>query len=325
MPVSKAGKWYYTQEQYRDAAKDKNALAYAKSRGYGLISQNGYHRMKEHDSLVFLKDGRFFWNSRGIGPGGVLDFMIHYEGMTVTEAVLTMARDPDWEGHGRSTPYLPSSLTQAPVQAEKKAPFALPKPNRTMLRVYGYLLGTRCLDKDVLDTFVARKMIYESADYHNAVFVGYDKSGIPRHGHLRGTLTGSGFRGNIESSLPEWSFHWQGPSRELYLFEAPIDMLSYISLHKEHWQRHSYAAGCGVSSHVMRQMLKDDPGIRKVYLCHDNDSGGNQAVARISAELRELGIEADRLCPQGKDWNDDLQALRAPSQERPSFSAEMEF
>ena len=34
-------------------------------------------------------------------------------------------------------------------------------------------------------------------------------------------------RGNKPSSTPEYSFHWSGKSDRLYLFEAPIDMLSY--------------------------------------------------------------------------------------------------
>ena len=115
--------------------------------------------------------------------------------------------------------------------------------------------------------FADRNMIYESADYHNAVFVGYDGNGIPRHAHKRGTGQTSSYRGNADSCMPEYSFHWHGQSEKLYLFEAPIDMLSFISMHKENWRDHSYAAACCISSRVMYQMMKDNPNIQKVYLC----------------------------------------------------------
>ena len=48
----------------------------------------------------------------------------------------------------------------------------------TMRRVYAYLLNRRGIDREVLSAFVHKGMIYESTDYHNAVFVGYDEHGI---------------------------------------------------------------------------------------------------------------------------------------------------
>ena len=57
---------------------------------------------------------------------------------------------------------------------------------------------------------------------------------------------GSSFRGNLTSSDPKYSFRWVGTSDTLYVFEAPIDLLSYVSLHKEGWKQHSYVALCCV-------------------------------------------------------------------------------
>ena len=77
----------------------------------------------------------------------------------------------------------------------------------------------------MLSAFVHKGMIYESADYHNAVFVGYDEHGIARHAHKRGTGSESTYKGNAESCDPRYSFHWTGTDNTLYLFEAPIDIL----------------------------------------------------------------------------------------------------
>lgn len=149
-------------------------------------------------------------------------------------------------------------------------------------------------------------MVYESVDYHNAVFVGYDGQGIPRHAHKRGSGSESTYKGNQDGSLPEYSFHWHGTSDRLYLFEAPIDMLSFISIHKNGWNAHSYAAACGVSDQVLWQMMKDNPKIQKVYLCLDNDEPGQAAVKRISDKLFTKGIQHEILVPIHMDWNEDL-------------------
>ena len=149
-------------------------------------------------------------------------------------------------------------------------------------------------------------MIYESLPHHNAVFVGCDAQGIPRHAHKRGSGSESVYKGNQDGSLPEYSFHWHGTSDRLYLFEAPIDMLSYISMNKGGWQQHSYAAACGVSDQVLWQMMKDNPNIRSVYLCLDNDEPGQAAAKRISDKLFTHGISHEIVIPSHKDWNDDL-------------------
>ena len=120
-----------------------------------------------------------------------------------------------------------------PVQRKPPKSFVLPEKNKNMRRVFAYLMNRRGIDRDVLYAFTHKDMIYESADYHNAVFVGYDGQGIPRHAHKRGSGSESTYKGNQDGSLPEYSFHWRGTSDRLYLFEAPIDMLSFISMHKK--------------------------------------------------------------------------------------------
>ena len=149
-------------------------------------------------------------------------------------------------------------------------------------------------------------MIYESANYHNAVFVGYDSSGKPRHAHKRGTVTNNPYKGNVAGSQLEFRFHFNGTSDRIYLFEAPIDMLSFISMHKENWKNHSYAASCSVSDRVLFQCLKDNPNIKNVFLCFDNDEAGQTANKRIANKLNKMNIQNEILVPNLKDWNEDL-------------------
>lgn len=68
----------------------------------------------------------------------------------------------------------------------------------------------------------------------------------------------------------------------------------------------SYAAACGVSDQVLWQMMKDNPGIRRVCLCLDHDEPGQAAARRIAEKLKEHGIPSEILVPIQKDWNEDL-------------------
>ena len=196
-------------------------------------------------------------------------------------------------------------ITSQQIKKEHN-PFELPPRNDRMSRVFSYLLLTRGIDKDVLFEFVRRKMIYESANYHNAVFVGYDSSGKPRHAHKRGTVTNNPYKGNVAGSQPEYSFHFNGTSEKLFLFEAPIDMLSYISMHKKNWKEHSYAASCSVSDRVLFQCLNDNPNIKNVFLCFDNDEAGQTANKRIADKLNKQNIQNEILIPNYKDWNEHI-------------------
>lgn len=98
---------------------------------------------------------------------------------------------------------------------------------------------------------------------------------------------------------------YAGTGRSLYVFEAPIDMLSFITLYPENWQRHSYVACCGTSIQPVLQMLEQVPQLDTVLLCLDNDEAGHQASRRMREQL-EVRYSVERLIPENKDWNDDL-------------------
>lgn len=142
-------------------------------------------------------------------------------------------------------------------------------------------------------------------------FVGRDEQGKIRHLHARGTLTSSHFRQTLPGSEKEYSFHWQGANGKLYAFEAPIDLLSYISLHPEGWQDHSYVALCGVSAAPIHHLLETQPQLQDVTLCLDNDKAGHNAARRIAGELlREWNVTMSAEFPTLKDWNDELLSFR---------------
>ena len=197
-----------------------------------------------------------------------------------------------------------------PPSIKPKKPFELPEKHSDMHRVYGYLIHERLIDRQVLNRFVKDGLIYEDADYHNAVFVGKNSEGIPVHAQKRATSAKSDFKGNVDNSIAEYSFHFTGTSEYLFVFEAPIDMLAYISMHKQGWENHSYVALCSTSERAALQMLKDNPHLKTVYLCLDNDNAGLLGCKRIADSVHALGdYTIWRVPPQNKDWDEDLKAL----------------
>ncbi|MBQ7922879.1 MAG: toprim domain-containing protein, partial [Clostridia bacterium] len=136
-----------------------------------------------------------------------------------------------------------------------------------------------------------------------------DEDGIPKHCHRRST-SGS-FKQTESGSQAEHSFHHDGESEWLFGFEAPIDLLAFLSLHRDNWQKHSYVALCSVSERAVLHRLKVNLKLNKIVLCLDNDEAGRNAAYRIRQQLYDLGYKNTKiLTPQNKDWDEDLKLYR---------------
>ena len=283
---------YFTKEQ-REQARRTDLANFLISQGEKVKKSGSEYEWLEGSQKVTIR-GHLWYHQYEQKGGDAIDFIRKFYNKDYAEAVQMLLSN-----------YGGQIVNLQTTEREQKS-FILPPRNDRMSRVFSYLLLTREIDKDVLFEFVRKKMIYESADFHNAVFVGYDSSGKPRHAHKRGTVTSNPYKGNVAGSQPEFSFHWHGTSDKIFLFEAPIDMLSYISMHKENWKNHSFAASCSVSDRVLFQCLKDNPNIKNVFLCFDNDEAGQTANKRIAEKLNSMNIQNEILIPNYKDWNEDL-------------------
>lgn len=287
-------------EQQKTQARQTDIAELLRSQGETLKRSGSESEWMDGGQKVTIRGNLWYHQYEQVG-GDAVDFVRRFYNKSYPEAMEYLLG-----GSGGTLAVSPS------VQKEEK-PFVLPPKNDNMRRVFAYLLNHRGIDREVLYAFVHKGMIYESADYHNAVFVGFDSNGNPKHAHKRGTGSESSYKGNVSGSQPEYSFHWSGQSDTLYLFEAPIDMLSFISMQKEGWRQHSYAASCSVSDRVLFQMLKDNPNIRQVVLCLDSDEPGQTAAKRIADKLFVQGTASEILVPVHKDWNEDLLAAASLS------------
>lgn len=283
---------HFTKEQ-REQARRTDLANFLISHGEKVKKSGSEYEWFDGSQKVTIR-GHLWYHQYEQKGGDAIDFVRRFYNKDYAEAIKMLLN-----GSGGQI------ITSPPIEKEHN-PFELPPRNDRMSRVFSYLLLTRGIDKDVLYEFVRKEMLYESADFHNAVFVGYDSSGKPRHAHKRGTVTSNPYKGNVAGSQPEFSFHFNGTSDKIFLFEAPIDMLSFISMHKDNWKSDSYAASCSVSDRVLFQCLKDNPNIKNVFLCFDNDEAGQTANKRVANKLNKMNIQNEILVPNLKDWNEDL-------------------
>lgn len=128
----------------------------------------------------------------------------------------------------------------------------------------------------------------------------------PRYAAMRGTDENR-YRGEARGSEKAYGFGHIGTDEKLFVFESPIDLLSYITAVSEEWEKHSYISLGGLSEKAMKRMYTEYPYIHSIYLCLDNDEPGNERCRQfVSLIPEELSVY--RLEPVKKDWNECLVA-----------------
>lgn len=294
---------HFTEEQKRRAG-EADLEQFLLCQGEKLLPSGHEKRLSSNHSVTVR--GNYWYDHAEEKGGGPISFLQKFYGASYPEAVTWLLNGEQGVAYERARP----------DRRREGKPFALPPASPTMRRMYAYLLRHRGIRREVLDTFVRAKLVYESAEpsadgsreYHNCVFVGNDEHAVARHAHKHGLYTqGESFKRNVAGCDPRYSFHYMGSSDRLYVFEAPVDLLSFISIYPSGWQQHSYVALCGTSSHAMLWMLEQNPRLRQVGLCLDNDAAGIKAAGRLLEILRERGYDQSaQMLPTRKDWNEVL-------------------
>ena len=276
----------YTQAQI-DKANAVDLEKFLRAQGETLVRSGKEYRWKAHDSLTVCGN-KWFRHSRSKG-GFPVDFVMEFYGKSFPEAVQMLTGEP-----GEVQP----EADPAPSPA-----FRLPLRNVTNANILNYLTQERKLSPSLVNFFIAAGDIYEDAAHHNVVFVGRDADGHPRYASNRGIR--EKFRQDAAGAEKAFGFAHRGTDKQLLVFEAPIDLLSFIELFPKNWQQHNYLSLGGVSGKALRQFLSERPGVERVFLCLDADKAGEEACKRLTAPLPDT-VSVTRIQPCMKDWNDVL-------------------
>ena len=276
----------YTQAQI-DKANAVDLEKFLRAQGETLVRSGKEYRWKAHDSLTVCGN-KWFRHSQSKG-GFPVDFVMEFYGKSFPEAVQMLTGEP-----GEAQP----EADPAPSPA-----FRLPLRNVTNANILNYLTQERKLSPSLVNFFIAAGDIYEDAAHHNVVFVGRDADGHPRYASSRGIQ--EKFRQDAAGAEKAFGFAHRGTDKQLLVFEAPIDLLSFIELFPKNWQQHSYLALGGVSAKALQQFLSERPDVERVFLCLDSDKAGEDACKRLAALLPDT-VSVTRIQPCMKDWNDVL-------------------
>ena len=276
----------YTQAQI-DKANAVDLEKFLRAQGETLVRSGKEYRWKAHDSLTVCGN-KWFRHSQSKG-GFPVDFVMEFYGKSFPEAVQMLTGEP-----GEAQP----EADTAPSPA-----FRLPLRNVTNANILNYLTQERKLSPSLVNFFIAAGDIYEDAAHHNVVFVGRDADGHPRYASSRGI--NEKFRQDAAGAEKAFGFAHRGTDKQLLVFEAPIDLLSFIELFPKNWQQHNYLSLGGVSGKALRQFLSERPDVERVFLCLDADKAGEDACKRLTALLPDT-VSVTRIQPCMKDWNDVL-------------------
>lgn len=271
------------------------------------ISSNTY-TTKTHNSIKIC-NGLWHWWSRDIGGRSALDYLIKVEEMSFTEAVNLINE----QTIGKEV--IPISIHIATKE------FVLPLPFTNNDIVIKYLCKQRYLDKQIVMECINQKILYESKQYHNAVFVGLDQSGTPRYANIRGT-TKERYHGEVPGSKKSFSFSLltNMDNHKIHIFESAIDALSFatiLKMNRQDYRKENYLSVAGVYMKkdenvpysppvALVQFLHDHPSIKTIVTHFDNDDVGVYATKQVEELFKERFAVINAPPKNAKDFNEQL-------------------
>ncbi|MGN1139327.1 MAG: DUF3991 domain-containing protein [Ruminococcus sp.] len=299
---------HFTKEELYQA-KHSSIKNYLESIGEKVLKSGSEYMWEKHDSVKF-REHVFYRHSTG-EKGDAVEFLMLFFDFSFQDAVITLL-DGRYMAN-RNTTAIEAASVPAPYHPNSRK-IVLPKQNSNNKRLFGYLCGTRKIDYSVVSYFVARKLIYEEASYHNIIYLGRDKTGAIRYAAAKGTSSDRKFQQELRGSIAKYCFRHVGSSNVLFVFEAFVDLLSYITLYhlNQAWHTYNYVALGGLKIEVLKSIVKDFPHVNSIVICTDNDfnssdgvNHGQQFAYKAQDYLcAEYNVRIDT--PYLKDWNEIL-------------------
>lgn len=287
----------YTEDQIA-AARQVDIAGWLQAQGEEIGREGRELYWKRHDSCKLRGN---VWHQFSTGKGGnAVDFVMYFYDVPFAKAVEMLL--------GCSgTTIIPERRV---VKSIPKIDFVPPVKSRYTSNIYRYLVDIRRIRADVVKAFVNTGSVFQDAEYGNVVFCGTDDTGKMRFAHKR-SLDGK-FRRDVAGSSKAYGFRYdKNKTPIVFVFEAPIDMMSFLSLFATGTEFLNCVSLGGTSPAALTAYLQKHPETAVVCLCLDADEAGQNAADRIETEIPEH-IHVVRLSPaNAKDYNEVEQSVRA--------------
>lgn len=282
--------------------------SYLESIGETVLRSGNEYMWAKHDSVKIK--GHVWYRFSTQESGTAVTFLTTFFGFTFQEAVITLLNG-NYSATRNTKPI--DFAEDTPTVKRKTHKIILPPKNENNKRLYAYLCKHRLIDYRIVKHFVDSKLMYEDKNNHNIVIIGKDKLGEIRYLGFKGTLTDKPFKGEYTDGSKKYSFKHIGKSDTLYVFEAFIDMLSFIELNllNYDWKSQNYIALGGLKYLPLRQILDSYQHIKNIVICTDNDynssdgvNHGQEFALKCRKQLSTYNVIINT--PDLKDWNEIL-------------------
>ena len=271
------------------------------NRGYKLAQEGQFYRVKTDKLNLVINpaDNTFFDNKAQKKGFGAINIMTNVEGFKFREATEYLAEHYGSDKVAKEVlnhPNLKVSAQSLVISNLTKTLSEVPKSDKEALpEVVKHLTKTRKLDPVLVKEMTDAGQIYAEKrnDRVNAVFSNPENS----YAFVRG-ITSIKFtqsRGQMDfiktQNTPE--------PKKIYLFESPIDMLSYRTLYPEKQGQFVSLQGSSMTGKIEELKLNS---FEKVVCCFDNDRQGKVFAEKV----KSICPTAEVHTPSSKDFNQDL-------------------
>lgn len=230
----------------------------------------------EHDSLriTYYKGHQsYFWNSKG-EKGSIIDFVINNcRGVNnFKEAVELLANyinNPSF--NVKNDEYEPNVNKKS-----NNKELVLNYSKKGMKRTFGYLCSTRKIQYKIITELINKGLIKQDIK-DNIMFLHIDENDNIVGADIKGTSSYRKFKGVLENSNQNYGFSFTvGRSiKNIYVFEAPIDLISYYQLFKgELHNSLLLSLGGSAKTKIISTYLNIYKEIENIFICSDNDDAG---------------------------------------------------
>lgn len=315
----------------RQAMKALPIQGYLDHEGIPYTRNGNYLNLVDHDSLVInLKKNSFIWNKTG-AHGDLGDFIAAYENKSPKEAWTK------WAAYGRAVKagqvdtnqYQANAKTDKPINYER---WGKATDNKHAL---DYLTQKRHFDPAFAQSLFDQKLVEQGTpqkDYKTGALrqpavlfpwrdetgkvVGVDVQGTDvdfKKFGKRGTEKRVGKGSNSEAY--GYNLKLGNGADRLIVFEAPIDLLSYMQQNGASLQNTNttFMSLTGTNHQkIMHQLsrMQTENGYapKEVTIATDNDIAGFEVAHHMNGFEYKAGQMNREIPVVGKDWNDQLKA-----------------
>lgn len=323
---------YYTKEQIEDA-KNIDLIKLVKSIGLTIKQEKNAYRILDYEGGLYVFDKNknntqgFYWHKYNV-KGNIIDFckMVFKDSYTdAIKRLLNFKKGTVQSLDSKYKKYNYQSKNQSVQLLDTKKEFVLPERAKEIKHAFAYLVYSRCINKNIVNMCIKEGIIrqFKEKKHIYVGFIGKDKNNDAKYLMLRSTLTGTNFKKEYENSNKSYGFKVFNKEsvqsldryKDIYIFESPIDLLSYMTLNpNKTLENNIFLSMGGVSSLALEQFIVDyKPKIGSINICFDNDNAGQINANKIKNKLSSVqSLDSKNihiLKPIYKDYNEQLKAL----------------